>query len=247
MEHIFTPRCDHKIESWLQNTKNLTHPATNTAFIKAAKSTYRGSTDPIVNLPLFDIFDRATFKQKLIVKFKGTCSSGHFIDYCTRTGFCQDKHPLIYLTLEGVSRLSQLPRSNRWTRRKVFLQSAFFEGSSKLDNLVGTTRRLWNAHCGAVVKSDFDNLHAIYGDFHNDRSPGVAADKFTVHSKYCKYHKTDAHDSSESRFLNNWSCSKCWERGHSACACPVSSRQTSPAGSALLAEASTGAEIHAQI
>lgn len=204
MELIFTPRCDHKIESWLQNTKNLTHPATNTAFIKAAKSTYRGSTDPIVNLPLFDIFDRATFKQKLIVKFKGTCSSGHFIDYCTRTGFCQDKHPLIFILLLRVYQgLCNYPGAIGEQEEKYFYKVLALKEEVELDNLVGTAQRLWNAHRGAVVKCDFDNLHAIYGAFHNARSPGVAADEFTVHSKYCKYHKTDAHDSSESRFLNN--------------------------------------------
>lgn len=57
-----------------------------------------------VNSPLFDnIFDWATFKQKLRVQFRGTCSSGNFYRLLYKNRLLPGQAPLdFYLALEGI-------------------------------------------------------------------------------------------------------------------------------------------------
>lgn len=94
---------NHEVESWIRSIENLVRPASDEAYIRAAKASCRGRADMIINSQQFDhIASWPLFKAELRRKFRGTYTAADFFKVLYSQAMSPNQAPMdYYLQIEA--------------------------------------------------------------------------------------------------------------------------------------------------
>ncbi|ROT82635.1 hypothetical protein C7M84_024207 [Penaeus vannamei] len=94
---------NQEVESYIRAIENLVRPATDDAYIRAARASCRGRAETIINSESFDgIQDWDTFKRQLRRKFRGTYSASDFFKVLYDHGMTERQAPMdFFLEVEA--------------------------------------------------------------------------------------------------------------------------------------------------
>ncbi|XP_042882480.1 uncharacterized protein LOC122259651 [Penaeus japonicus] len=226
---------NQEVESWIRSIENLTRPPTDSAYIRAAKASCRGTADLIINGPLFDrISSWEEFKVKVRVKFRGTCSATDFFRILEGYKLKSDQAPLdFYVRLEGnvyqgfydypgaigdpdeLIRRVFLRGLPFWLREALVLKE---DGS--LSEIVDASQRIWNLRVGVKGESEGNvSTPETAGEPEYPRR-SLRPRQVAPVERYCSYHKSDSHDTADCRSRQLTRCFLCKKEGHFANRCP---------------------------
>jgi len=231
---------NQEVESWIRHVENGTQPRTDEAYIRAARSSCRGTADLIVNSPIFDgIVSWVEFKEKLRLKFRGTCSSTDFHNHLSGFKLAPGQAPIdFFVNTESVvyQGVRDYPRSIGIPDeliRRVFLQglphwlreALALKEEEPLQILVDAAQRCWSIRMNHVKSAG------------SQFKPNEMSRARKQSPMYCSLHHTNTHNTKDCRGrqnvtpgpLNPLKCYTCYEAGHISRNCPFSSaRGTRP-------------------
>jgi len=189
---------NQEVESWLRQIENVTQPRSDESYIRAARSSCRGTADLIINSPVFDgIVSWVEFKEKLRAKFRGTCSFIDFFNHLNNYNLASGQAPIdFFVTVESVvyQGARDYPRSIGVPDeliRRIFLQglpqwlreALALKEDEPLQLLVDAAQRFWNVRTNGKVTENKANA----------MSPRVHK------SPFCSYHNSHTHDTKDCR------------------------------------------------
>jgi len=189
-----------EVESWLRHIENATQPRTDDAYIRAARSSCRGTADLIVNSPIFDgIASWVDFKEKLRVKFRGTCSSTDFFNHLSNYRLAPGQAPIdFFVTIESImyQGVRDYPRSVGMPDeliRRVFLQglpqwlreALALKEEDPLQALIDAAQRCWSVSMSNVKSMG------------SQGKPNDETSRARKSPMYCSFHKSHTHNTKD--------------------------------------------------
>ncbi|ROT68899.1 hypothetical protein C7M84_012961 [Penaeus vannamei] len=154
---------NQEVESYIRAIENLVRPATDDAYIRAARASCRGRAETIINSESFDgIQDWDTFKRQLRRKFRGTYSASDFFKVLYDHGMTERQAPMDFF-LEVEASVFQGYRDHRGAVgepseliRRVFLAGLpstlrdllVLKDDCSPIQLAETAQKLWNSRYG---------------------------------------------------------------------------------------------------
>jgi len=224
---------NQEVESWLRHVENGTQPRTDDAYIRAARSSCRGTADLIVNSPIFDgIVSWVEFKEKIRIKFRGTCSSTDFFNHLSEYKLAPGQAPVdFFVAIESVvyQGVRDYPRSVGMPDeliRRVFLQglpqwlreALALKEEDSLQILVDAAQRCWSIRMSNAKCTE------------RQAKPNETSRVRKSPSMYCSFHNSRNHSDEDCRgrqnvpsSSNSLRCYTCKEEGHISRNCPFSS------------------------
>jgi len=223
---------NQEVESWLRHIENATQPRTDDAYIRAARSSCRGTADLIVNSPIFDgIASWVDFKEKLRVKFRGTCSSTDFFNHLSNYRLAPGQAPIdFFVSIESVvyQGVRDYPRSVGMPDeliRRVFLQglpqwlreALALKEEDPLQALIDAAQRCWSVRMSNVKSMG------------SQGKPNDETSRARKSPMYCSFHNSHTHNTKDCRGRqvtpgsnDSLKCYTCNEAGHLSRNCPFS-------------------------
>jgi len=225
---------NQEVESWIRHIENGTQPRTDEAYIRAARSSCRGTADLIVNSPIFDgINSWVEFKEKIRLKFRGTISSTDFYNHLTSYKLATGQAPIdFFVNIESVvyQGVRDYPRAIGMPEeliRRVFLQglpqwlreALALKEEDSLQALVDAAQRCWSIRVGNGKRAE------------SQVKTNEVSRVWKPPSKYCSFHNSRTHSEKDCRGRQNvvsrpsypLRCYTCNEAGHLSRNCPFSS------------------------
>lgn len=211
---------NQEVESWIRHVENATHPQNDDALIRSARSSCRGTTDLVVNSPIFDGSSTDFFRHLNNYRLASGQAPADFfviIESIVYQGIRD------YLRAMGapdeVMRRIFLQRLPIWLREAIMLQE---EGP--LPQLVDAAQKFWSLRTsGGSVKGPSTVIDSRVHEINaNTLCESVRLRGESPPRLRQPYMQTNTRDPRERRALSDVRCYRCNENGHIARNCPFS-------------------------